>query len=141
MRMWLQRFVKMPSRLLIVDPYPEDVAGLVAQARSHYRVEVVSSGRQALDRLASFHPEIVVTEIDLPDMSGIDLIRQAQSQNQYRAVVWVVATARASVADKVASFQAGAAEHLVKPLNASQMMVVLRSAFHLHELAQKLAVS
>jgi PleD family two-component response regulator len=139
MRAWMQRFTRKPTKLLLVEPNASDATRLRTAIQSTYRIEVVSQGRQALDRLPLFHPDIVVTEIDLPDMNGIDLIRYAKSSQQYQSVVWVVATTHTDISAKVASFLAGASDHLVKPLNVSQIAVTLRNAFYLHELSQRIS--
>jgi CheY-like chemotaxis protein len=136
-----QRFTRSPARLLIVEPNPTDAQALVARLKPLYRLETVTSGHQALERLASFQPEVVITELDLPDFSGIELIQRARSLPQHRHIVWVAVGYRRAFADKVASFRAGATEHLVKPLDLQTLPALLRSAYHLHDLTEKLTVS
>lgn len=137
---FFQRFTRSPARLLIVDPNPTDAKALLERLKPLYRVEMVTSGHEALERLASFQPEVVITEIDLPDFSGIELIRMARSLPQQHHIVWVAVSYRRAFADKVASFRAGATEHLVKPLDLQTLPALLRSAYHLHDLSQKLIV-
>jgi DNA-binding response OmpR family regulator len=141
MRAFFQRFTRTPGRLLIVEPNPQEAQALLSLLQPQYRVEIAFTGKKALERLAAFQPEVVMTEIDLPDLSGVELIRTARTVPEQRQIIWIVTTRRNAIADKVASFQAGATDHLVKPLDLQALPALLRNAYRLHQVAQKLVFS
>lgn len=141
MHAFFQRFTHSPTRLLIVEPNLADAKAILARMKSLYRVEMAASGQQALERLASFKPDVVITEADLPDLSGVELIQTARSLPQQQHIVWIIASHRQAITDKVASLQAGAADHLVKPLDLQALPALLRNAYRLHDIAQKFIVS
>lgn len=65
---------------------------------------------------------MAVTEIDLPDASGVDLIARIHATPATRRVLLLVMSARGSAGDKIAAFQAGADDYLVKPVDARQLV-------------------
>src|SRR5258707_987353 len=65
-------------------------------------------------------PSVVVTELDLPDQSGVELLAHNHNTSTTHNVLLMVVTGRASVRDKIAAFQAGADDYLVKPVDPQQ---------------------
>ncbi|HEV7129665.1 MAG TPA: response regulator, partial [Ktedonobacterales bacterium] len=87
---------------------------------------VVSGVRQAWETMQRGLPNVVVTELDLPDASGLELIRTIYSTPATHNVYLLVVTARTGIRDKIAAFQAGADDFLVKPIEPSQFDVHLQ---------------
>jgi two-component system KDP operon response regulator KdpE len=107
--------------VLIVDPDIESARRLAA-ALSPNIFATVESGRAAFDAIQLRMPDLIVTELDLPDMPGVDFIARIHSTPATHNVLILVATRRTSVRDKIAAFQAGADDYLVKPLDAQQFV-------------------
>jgi DNA-binding response OmpR family regulator len=107
--------------VLIVDP---DIEGgrRLAAALAPRAAAVVSSAHAAFEAIRSRMPDLIVVELTLPDMSGIDFIARVHAAPATRNVLLLVATQRGSVRDKIAAFQAGADDYLVKPLDAQQFI-------------------
>lgn len=106
--------------VLFVDP---DIAGARTLAQSiegRCAVAVVSSGREALAAIYYQVPDLVVTEFDLPDMGGLELLTRIHETAETRHTLLMVITKRASARDKVAAFQAGADDFLIKPLTTER---------------------
>jgi DNA-binding response OmpR family regulator len=74
--------------------------------------------RAALTSLQSQRPHWMLTELDLPDGSGLDLIRSVHQTPVLRHILLLVVTNRNTLRDKIAAFEAGADEYLVKPISA-----------------------
>ena len=87
---------------------------------------VVPSVTAAYNAIAARVPSLIVTEIDLPDGSGLDLITRVHATPGLRQVLLMVVTARTAVQDKIAAFQAGADDYLVKPLDPSLFAMHVR---------------
>jgi DNA-binding response OmpR family regulator len=109
-----------PWAVLIVDP---DIEGghRLADASRH-AAAVVGSARAALEAIRLRMPDLIVTELNLPDMPGIDFIARVHDVPATHNVLLLVATQRGSVHDKIAAFQAGADDFLVKPVDAQQFI-------------------
>jgi DNA-binding response OmpR family regulator len=106
--------------VLFVDPDLAGIEPLVRALRRRYAVAVVPSAQAAHAALSQRTPDLVVTELDLPDTGGLGLIASIHGAPATRNVLLMVLTGRHSVNDKIAAFQAGADDYLVKPVDAEQ---------------------
>ncbi|HEV7129166.1 MAG TPA: response regulator [Ktedonobacterales bacterium] len=106
--------------VLFVDPDLVGAQRLADAINDRYAVAVVSSARQAWETMRRGLPNVVVTELDLPDTSGLELIRAIYATPATHNVYLLVVTARTGIRDKIAAFQAGADDFLVKPIEPSQ---------------------
>lgn len=110
-------FTPTPRYMLIVDPDLSGAQRLASGLGRRHSVVVVGSAQEALHAIAMQPPYIVVTELDLPDASGLDLLAAVRGRPATRNAVLVAVTGRTAVGDKIAVFQAGADDCLVKPLD------------------------
>ena len=106
--------------VLFVDPDLAFAERLAAVLRSRCAVAVVPTAQAALSAIKARMPNIVVTELDLPDRAGLDLLATLREAPATRNILLLVVTGRRGVADKVAAFQAGADDYLVKPVDPSR---------------------
>lgn len=116
-------------RLLVVDD-EEDLASAVAEAlrREGYAVDVALTGQDALDRLIVNPYDLVLLDLTLPDIDGIEvcrLIRTDPMFDPYTRVLMV--TARDSVADRVTGLDQGADDYLVKPFALPELSARVRT--------------
>jgi DNA-binding response OmpR family regulator len=102
--------------VLFVDPDVATAERLAAPLRAYSAVAIVTSAQAAWAAIAQHTPDVIVSEIDLTDGSGLDLLRQVHTSPATRNVLLMVVTQRRAVNDKIAAFQAGADDYLVKPL-------------------------
>jgi two-component system, OmpR family, KDP operon response regulator KdpE len=96
-----------------------------ALAGQGYRVYEASTGADGLVEVASRQPELVILDLGLPDVDGIDFIRKVR---EWSAVPVIVLSARGQEADKVAALDAGADDYLSKPFSVGELMARLRVA-------------
>lgn len=114
------------SRVLVVD---DDVAlaralAINLKARG-YEVATAATGRQALDALARVHPDVVVLDLGLPDLDGIEVLHGIRGWN---AVPVVVLSARTTSDEKVEALDAGADDYVTKPFAMNELLARLRAA-------------
>jgi len=122
----LQAAAPQQMSVLFVDP---DVEGAQRLARAIAGIAVttiVPTAQAALHALRSQLPTLVVTEVALPDASGIELLARIHANPATRRVLLMVVTSRTSIQEKIAAFQAGADDYLVKPLEPQQFLMHLR---------------
>ena len=106
-----------PVKTLVVDPDQASAEALLRSAPIIDLITIVPSATEALNALRVTTPQLLVTELDLTDASGVELIRRVRQMNTERRLPLMVITARSAVADKVAAFRAGADDFLVKPVD------------------------
>jgi len=87
-------------------------------AEEGHRIEEARNGKEALAKLAGGGFDLVVTDLRMPDMSGIDLMREAGKTN--RDCRWIVVTAHGSIENAVEAMKTGAADYLTKPLGSPE---------------------
>lgn len=115
----LARRIFTPTRLhiLIVEPdisVAHQLAG--ALSRDHV-VTVVGTAAAALAAIRARLPTLVATELDLPDAFGLDMLTALHSRPATQSVLLLVLSRRTSIQDRIAAFQAGADDFLVKPVD------------------------
>ncbi len=119
--------MKLDARILVVDDEPAQ-RGLLAGFLRDLDAEVLEagSGREALDLVRRTLPDVVLTDVRMPEMNGGELLRAVKRGNPEVEVV--IVTAYATVPDAVASLQDGAADYLLKPLDLDEVEHAVRRA-------------
>jgi DNA-binding response OmpR family regulator len=110
-------FTPTQLHVLIVDP---DLGGArqLASALGHeHMVTVVGTATAAFTAIQGSVPMLVVIELDLPDASGLDMLARLHTHPATQRALLMVLTRRSSIQDKIAAFQAGADDFLVKPVD------------------------
>ena len=91
-----------------------------------FEVEPVGDGRVALDAARQLSPDLIIMDIQLPEVSGIDLIEQAKRDLQLQAIPVLAVTAYAAKGDEERIREAGAAGYLAKPISIMPFMNAVR---------------
>jgi two-component system KDP operon response regulator KdpE len=113
-------------RILVVDDDTALARALAINMRAHaFEVEVATTGRGALDQLARFHPDVVVLDLGLPDLDGIEVLHGIRGWNP---VPVVVLSARATSNEKVQALDAGADDYVTKPFEMNELLARVRAA-------------
>ncbi len=119
------------TRVLIVEDEP-GIAGFVRRGLLYegYLVDVAADGRAALTALRDSPPDLVVLDIMLPEIDGIEItrrVRAAEAAEGRPAVPILMLTARDEVPDRVAGLEAGADDYLVKPFDFDELLARVRA--------------
>lgn len=113
-----------PVILLVDDEAPLLRSLRVELETAGYRVVVASSGQAALPLLAQERPSLVVLDLIMPGMDGIETLRRLRSAS---AVPVIVLTARDADADKIGALNLGADDYLTKPFNPEELLARIRA--------------
>lgn len=92
-----------------------------------YEVEPVADGLDALARARDFNPDLVIMDIQLPNVSGLDLIETAKRDPALREIPMLAVTAYAGKGDEERIREAGAEGYLAKPVSIGPFMQAVRS--------------
>jgi len=119
-------------RLLVADPDREAVAWIrhIVQFEN-WSVSGAETGADALGKARDEGPDAILTELNLPDMTGPDLCRALRQQSETAATPIIVVSANPGVAGRVSSLRAGATDYLVKPPDAQELLARLKAALDL----------
>jgi DNA-binding response OmpR family regulator len=103
--------------VLIADPDPAQQQVIADALRPRYRVITARSLSETVAQINQFRPAILLLEVDMPDGDGKTLIKQIRESPALRGMIICCVTRRSGIKDKVAGFQAGADDYVVKPIN------------------------
>ncbi|WFB08759.1 response regulator transcription factor [Streptomyces sp. LX-29] len=129
-----------PARILIVDDEPAVREALRRSlAFEGYRAETAVDGLDALDKVASFEPELIVLDVLMPRMDGLTAARRLRASGV--TVPILMLTARDTVGDRVTGLDAGADDYLVKPFELDELLARLRALLRRSSYAAAAAVA
>jgi two-component system KDP operon response regulator KdpE len=118
------------TKILIVDDEPQILRALRINLRARdYDVEVVPDGASALKAAASYHPDLIVLDLGLPDMHGVDVIRGIRGWTETPIIVL---SGRAGSEDKVEALDAGADDYITKPFGVDELLARMRAVIRRH---------
>ena len=114
------------ARILVVDDEPAIRRALqINLARHGYRVEAVENGREALEVAARRPADLILLDLGLPDMDGLQVIQELRARASTPVVVLSV---RGAERDKVAALDLGADDYLTKPFGVDELLARVRVA-------------
>ncbi|WP_030709514.1 response regulator [Streptomyces sp. NRRL F-2580] len=114
------------TRVLVVEDEPQIVRALVINLKARqYEVDAAADGASALELAAARHPDVVVLDLGLPDMDGIEVIKGLRG---WTRVPILVLSARQTSDEKVEALDAGADDYVTKPFGMDELLARLRAA-------------
>jgi DNA-binding NtrC family response regulator len=117
------------AKILIVDDDPDIVTILEDRLHSlHYATVVARDGQQALDQIAQESPHVVLLDLTLPKLTGLDVLKRLHSSKHTETLPVIVMTAHGSVHAAVEAMKEGAYDFLTKPLDKDHLLIVIRKA-------------
>lgn len=114
------------TSVLIVDDEPQLLRALGINLRArHYQVHTAATGAAALEAASRHRPDVVLLDLGLPDIDGVQVIEGLRA---WTSVPVVVLSARQDLQDKVEALDAGADDYLIKPFAIDELLARLRAA-------------
>jgi two-component system KDP operon response regulator KdpE len=114
------------TRVLVVDDEPQIRRALATNLKARgYEVDLAPTGEDALRLAAERHPDVVVLDIGLPGIDGIEVVHGLRGWTE---VPIIILSVRESEADKVAALDAGADDFVTKPFGMDELLARLRAA-------------
>ena len=128
-----------PPRILIVDDIPQNVDLVSSLMRAEgYEVTSAADGLEALARVASAPPDLILLDIMMPTLDGYAVCRQLKARPETRLVPIVLITALGDEADKLLGIEAGADDFLTKPFSQAELKARTRSLLKLKTFTDEL---
>ncbi|MEW2476818.1 response regulator [Micromonospora gifhornensis] len=118
------------NRILVVDDEPQILRALGINLRARgYDVQVAATGTDALKAAARHPPDLVVLDLGLPDLDGVEVIRGLRG---WTGVPIIVLSGRAGSDDKVTALDAGADDYVTKPFGVDELLARIRAVTRRH---------
>jgi len=112
------------ARILVVED-EKDLADLLVYnlRQSGHQTEISSTGAGALAKASSFKPDLVLLDLMLPDISGLEVIRMLRGTPQQNRTAVMMLTAKGAETDRVQGFEVGADDYVVKPFSVREVLL------------------
>lgn len=122
----------MSSKILVVEDDTE-VMDLIRTALSfkEYSVVEATSGANAVQLAKEHTPDLIIMDLNLPDLDGLEVCRRVKSDDATKAIPVIMLTARDGVADIVKGLEAGANDYVTKPFEVMELMARVRAQIRL----------
>ena len=115
------------ERVLIIEDEENERTGLAELISAWgYRTETAKDGMEGMDKVTHWSPAIIVTDLKMPRMSGMDLLERLAEQNQTMAVI--VVTAQGTIDSAVQAMRMGAYDYVQKPIDTNRLRTILQNA-------------
>ena len=113
------------TTVLVVDDEPQILRALRINLRvRHYDVHTAGSGSEALEVAAKYPPDLVILDLGLPDLNGVDVIHGLRGWTEAPIIVL---SGRADSTDKVEALDAGADDYVTKPFGMDELLARMRA--------------
>jgi two-component system, OmpR family, phosphate regulon response regulator PhoB len=114
----------MSEHILVVDDEP-DISALVAYhlARESYRVRTAADGAEAMRSVELEQPDLVVLDLMLPGMSGLEVLQELRRREETRHIPVLLLTARREETDRIEGLKLGADDYLPKPFSPQELVL------------------
>ena len=114
------------ARIMVIDDEPQMRRLLKVALTAHgYEIREAETGREGIAQAAVFHPDLIILDMSLPDLDGIQVVKQLREWTQTPVIILSV---REQENDKIAALDAGADDYVTKPFNMGELLARLRAA-------------
>lgn len=122
-------------KILVVDDQPINIKLLQRKLeRQGMDVSVAYSGRECLDKLAEIKPELVLLDVMMPEIDGIETCRRIKANPETETIPVIFITAKASKEGKLEGLDAGAVDYITKPIDLDETLARVRTQLRLREM-------
>ncbi len=129
------------NKILVADDEPINVELITAYLGCDYDIIPACDGKEALEKINSRKPDIVLLDIMMPEISGYDVCREIKRQDMTRFLPVVMVTALSGFEDKINAIEAGADDFLVKPISRTELIARVKSLLKAKYFHDELVVS
>ncbi len=128
--------------ILVVDDEPTNrIVCRGCLEGAGYRVREAENGHDALDKIKEKHPDVIIMDVMMPGMDGLECTRIIRSNSETQDIPVIVVSALARTQDIMAGLEAGADEYLAKPFRSSELVLRVQSMARLHRERMDLLLS
>jgi signal transduction histidine kinase len=127
--------------VLVVEDTPDVIRMIHLTLRGRFRVFAAPGGEKGLELARKHLPSLIITDLMMPDVDGMELTRKLRADPTTRHIPIVMLTARGDVEDRVAGLEAGVNAYLTKPFSTRELFSTVRGLVRIQERTAELALS
>ncbi len=125
----------MPNKILIVDDEPFNLDLLEQELEDQgYVIERANDGAEALEKVPSFEPDVILLDYMMPKMNGLEVLKHLREDEKYKRIPVILLTAKATQEDKVRGLDAGADDYVIKPFDSFELLARVRAMVRIKEM-------
>jgi adenylate cyclase len=129
----------MPNKILIVDDEPFNLDLLEQELEDQgYVIERANDGAEALEKVPSFEPDVILLDYMMPKMNGLEVLKHLREDEKYKSIPVILLTAKATQEDKVRGLDAGADDYVIKPFDSFELLARVRAMMRIKEMRDTL---
>lgn len=130
------------SRVLVVED-DRDANDLLQQTLEDegYEVHQAFDGLEGLEAVASFQPDLMILDLMMPQMNGIELCRKLRAEQSTRSLPILLLTAKDSLTEKITGFEAGGDDYITKPFVIGELLARIKAHLRMRKLKNDLELS
>ncbi len=116
------------TRILVVED-DRDIGELICRylEKASFRAELVSSGRDAMAALAAGPPDLIILDLMLPHVDGLEICRLVRATDETAAIPIIILTARAEESERIVGLEIGADDYIAKPFSPNELVARVRA--------------
>src|SRR5918995_804309 len=125
----------MANKILIVDDEPFNLDLLEQELIDQdYLIKRANDGAEALEKLPSFQPDVILLDYMMPRMNGLEVLKRLRAHETYKTIPVILLTAKATQDDKVRGLDAGADDYVIKPFDAIELLARVRAMMRVKQM-------
>ena len=125
-------------KILVVDDLPLNVEYLEEELNKlGYEVETASDGEAALEKVEAFGPDLLLLDLSLPGMDGIDVIRSLRTDDRHEGLPVILLTASREMDDRIRGLSAGADDYITKPFQLAEVAARINAHLRIQTLQRE----
>lgn len=125
----------MPNKILIVDDEPFNLDLLEQElADQGYAIERANDGAEALEKLPSFMPDVILLDYMMPKMNGLEVLKRLRADERHKGLPVILLTAKATQEDKIRGLDAGADDYVIKPFDSFELLARVRAMIRIKQM-------
>ncbi len=128
-----------PARILVVDDNLDMREYLIRLLADEWTVDVAGNGREALQQMAVTRPDLIVTDVMMPDLDGTQLLREIRRSPSTRLIPVLMLSARSGEESRIEGLAEGADDYIVKPFSARELVARVRTQLEMSRLRRETA--
>jgi two-component system, sensor histidine kinase and response regulator len=128
------------GNVLVVDDTPAYLQALQGMLRDQgYRVRPVTNGRLALRAVEAERPDLILLDIDMPDLNGFETCQSLRADPRFGEIPVIFLSALSETSDKVRAFEVGGVDYVTKPFESAEVLARVETHLRIHRLQEQLA--
>ncbi|MDI9869792.1 hybrid sensor histidine kinase/response regulator transcription factor [Flectobacillus roseus] len=120
--------------ILIVDDDDDLRAYLVESLKSKYKVIEASDGRQGWQKALSYHPQLIVSDVNMPVVDGVEMVRKIKNDTRTKHIPVIMLTVLSEEVDQLKGLESGASDYLSKPFSFHLLSIKIENLLSLNSL-------